>query len=61
MFITKCVLVYIEPKLSSQLIEWAGKHFLTSVFLNYEPVSHVVITCYSWSEKNLIVVDNIVK
>ncbi|XP_065898222.1 leucine carboxyl methyltransferase 1-like isoform X2 [Dysidea avara] len=36
-FITECVLVYIEPKLSSQLIEWAGKHFSTSMFLNYEP------------------------
>lgn len=37
MLIAECVLVYIEPNLSSQLIKWAGKLFPTALFLNYEP------------------------
>lgn len=39
LLIAECVLVYIEPNLSSQLINWAGKRFSTALFLNYEPVS----------------------
>ena len=39
MLIAECVLVYIEPNLSSALINWAGKSFSTALFVNYEPVS----------------------
>ena len=48
MLIAECVLVYIEPNLSSQLIKWAGKLFPTALFLNYEPVSDLFLT--SWVE-----------
>lgn len=39
MFLTECVLVYIEPEKSCKVIEWAGTTFGTTLFLNYEPVS----------------------
>ena len=39
MFLTECVLVYMEPEKSRKVIEWAGSNFTTSLFLNYEPVS----------------------
>ena len=48
MFIAECVLVYIEPHLSSQLIKWAGSVFSTALFLNYEPVS--IAGDLSWSD-----------
>ena len=38
-FIAECVLVYMEPHLSQNIIKWAGSHFSTALFLNYEPVS----------------------
>ena len=39
LFMTECVLVYMEPEKSRKVIEWAGSNFRTSLFLNYEPVS----------------------
>ena len=39
MFLTECVLVYIEPEKSRKVIEWAGTTFSTALFLNYGPVS----------------------
>ncbi|XP_031554492.1 leucine carboxyl methyltransferase 1-like [Actinia tenebrosa] len=38
-FITECVLVYMEPNKSATLINWAGSHFKTALFLNYEQVN----------------------
>ena len=38
MFLTECVLVYMEPEKSREVIKWAGTNFSTAVFLNYEPV-----------------------
>lgn len=38
MFLTECVLVYMEPDKSREVIRWAGTNFSTALFLNYEPV-----------------------
>ena len=43
MFLTECVLVYMEPEKSRKVIKWAGSNFTTSLFLNYEPVSRDVL------------------
>ncbi|PIK59677.1 putative leucine carboxyl methyltransferase 1 [Apostichopus japonicus] len=37
-FITECVLVYLQPDKSSELIKWAAESFANSVFINYEQV-----------------------
>ena len=37
-FLTECVLVYMEPEKSREVIKWAGTNFGTALFLNYEPV-----------------------
>ena len=38
MFLTECVLIYMEPEKSREVIKWVGTNFITSLFLNYEPV-----------------------
>jgi len=38
-FITECVLVYMEPEHSSAIINWAGTNFKTALFINYEQVN----------------------
>lgn len=43
MFITECVLVYMEPERSAAIINWAGANFKTAVFINYEQVSNIDI------------------
>ena len=43
MFITECVLVYMDPEHSAAIINWAGANFKTAVFINYEQVSHLKI------------------
>ena len=53
MLIAECVLVYIEPSLSSQLIKWAGKLFTTALFLNYEPVSVLLWVHWHFVYNNL--------
>lgn len=40
-FITECVLVYMEPEHSAAIVNWAGGNFKTAVFINYEQVSTV--------------------
>lgn len=37
-FITECVLVYMEPEHSAAIINWAGATFKTALFINYEQV-----------------------
>ena len=37
-FITECVLVYMEPEHSAAIINWAGSNFKTALFINYEQV-----------------------
>ena len=37
-FITECVLVYMEPEHSAAIINWAGANFKTALFINYEQV-----------------------
>lgn len=37
-FITECVLVYLEPEQSGAIINWAGENFKTALFINYEQV-----------------------
>ena len=46
MFLTECVLVYMEPEKSRKVIKWAGTTFSTALFLNYEPVSSCVYVLY---------------
>ena len=53
MLIAECVLVYIEPNLSSQLIKWAGNLFSTALFLNYEPVSSDLLYWMYWNFINI--------
>lgn len=43
MFIAECVLVYMEPQASQSIIKWVASQFTSAVFLNYEPVSVVMI------------------
>ena len=43
MFMTECVLVYMEPEKSREVIKWAGTNFSTALFLNYEPVRRILI------------------
>lgn len=38
MILTECVLVYMEPGKSQEVIDWFGRSFHTALFLNYEPV-----------------------
>ena len=38
MFITECVLVYMEAEHSAAIINWAGANFKTALFINYEQV-----------------------
>lgn len=40
-FITECVLIYMEPEHSAAIINWAGTNFKNAVFINYEQVSVV--------------------
>ncbi|RDD43931.1 Leucine carboxyl methyltransferase 1 [Trichoplax sp. H2] len=37
--ITECVLVYMAPDKSEEIINWMGRRFLDAVFINYEPVN----------------------
>jgi len=41
-FITECVLVYMEPEHSAAIVNWAGGNFKTAIFINYEQVSTVI-------------------
>ncbi|XP_001951404.1 leucine carboxyl methyltransferase 1 [Acyrthosiphon pisum] len=39
MFLTECVLVYMEPESSSMLLHWIAKKFNDIFFINYEQVN----------------------
>ena len=43
MILTECVLIYMEPEKSREVVKWFGKQFKTALFLNYEPVRPVII------------------
>lgn len=38
LLITECVLVYMTPEQSANLIKWAANSFGTAMFINYEQV-----------------------
>lgn len=38
MFLTECVLVYMEPDSSSMLLRWIARQFSDIFFINYEQV-----------------------
>jgi O-methyltransferase involved in polyketide biosynthesis len=38
LFLSECVLVYIEPEESGAVIQWAARTFPTACFLTYEQV-----------------------
>jgi len=40
MFLTECVLVYMEPESSSMLLHWIAKKFDDIFFINYEQVQN---------------------
>lgn len=44
MILTECVLVYMDPDKSRDVVDWFGQHFPTALFLNYEPVCMYVRT-----------------
>ncbi|VVC28418.1 Methyltransferase Ppm1/Ppm2/Tcmp,Leucine carboxyl methyltransferase 1, LCMT1,S-adenosyl-L- [Cinara cedri] len=39
MFLTECVLVYMEPECSSMLLQWIANKFSDIFYVNYEPVN----------------------
>jgi len=39
MFLTECVLVYMEPESSSTLLQWIANKFNDIFFINYEQVT----------------------
>lgn len=38
-FLAECVLVYVEPQNSSNLLTWIASNFKSAVFINYEQVN----------------------
>ncbi|KAL3846475.1 hypothetical protein ACJMK2_017462 [Sinanodonta woodiana] len=40
-FIAECVLVYIEPRKSEELLKWIVDNFSTAFFINYEQVNMI--------------------
>lgn len=46
MFLTECVLVYMEPEKSREVIKWVGTNFSTALFLNYEPVRRILTEAF---------------
>lgn len=38
-FLAECVLVYVEPQNSSNLLSWIASNFKSAVFVNYEQVN----------------------
>ena len=38
LFLAECVLVYMEPEKSKEVVQWAGANFTTALFVNYDPV-----------------------
>jgi [phosphatase 2A protein]-leucine-carboxy methyltransferase len=45
-FITECVLVYIDLDKTNILLKWISDNFQTALFLNYEQVIRVVLKGY---------------
>lgn len=43
MFLTECVLVYMEPESSSMLLQWIVNKFSDVFFVNYEQVRTICI------------------
>ncbi|ELK12084.1 Leucine carboxyl methyltransferase 1 [Pteropus alecto] len=39
LLVTECVLVYMTPEQSANLIKWAASSFVTAMFVNYEQVN----------------------
>lgn len=39
LLVTECVLVYMTPEQSANLIKWAASTFVTAMFVNYEQVT----------------------
>lgn len=50
LFLTECVLVYIEMEYTDKLIKWIADSFPTAFFINYEQVRY----CY-WLQKSCLV------
>lgn len=42
LFLTECVLVYMEPDSSSMLLHWIAKKFNDVFFINYEQVCQMI-------------------
>jgi len=38
LFLAECVLAYIEPERSREVIQWTGTNFSTALFINYDPI-----------------------
>lgn len=47
MILTECVLVYMEPDKSENIVRWFGENFHTALFLNYEPVCTALCMSHS--------------
>ena len=41
----ECVLIYLDPKESEDIIGWIAKRFHTAMFINYQPVIFQYFTC----------------
>ncbi|XP_065065850.1 leucine carboxyl methyltransferase 1-like [Rhopilema esculentum] len=38
-FLAECVLIYLDPKDSNEILEWVARRFETAMFINYQPVN----------------------
>ena len=46
LFLAECVLVYMEPEKSKEVVQWAGANFTTALFINYDPVRLFHCCCF---------------
>lgn len=46
LLLSECVLVYMTPAQSSNLVHWAANTFHTAMFINYEQVTTILIRRY---------------
>lgn len=54
LFLSECVLVYLTPSQSSNLVRWAAETFHTAMFINYEQVN--ITDNFIWvQQKNIAV------
>ena len=54
LFLSECVLVYMMPSQSSNLLHWAAETFHTAMFISYEQVNKTTTTWSQYSRGRLL-------